>query len=258
MDDAKVETGAIHRPTKRSPCRRGAYRHLTGESLASQVARRVRRAGRGTCTKTVGCLQYARGGHGWRRQLLTVSSRSGWMTDKQDDDGGASDPPAKRLIVIGASVGGVEAVTHLVAHLPRDLPAAVAVVVHHPVEHPSALARILARAGRLPAQDARDGELLRPGRILVAASAHHLVVQDRRTRLLDGARVNRVKPSIDVLFQSAALEYGRELVAVVLTGTYNDGSAGLITVRNLSTRMRQPAAEITDALPLSVKSAAAC
>jgi two-component system, chemotaxis family, protein-glutamate methylesterase/glutaminase len=153
------------------------------------------------------------------------------MTTRHGDDWGASEAPAKRLIVIGASAGGVEAVTNVVAHLPQDLPAAVAVVVHHPVMHPSALAPMLARAGRLPATDAHDGELLRPGRILVAASAHHLVVQDGRAWLLDSARVNRVKPSIDPLFQSAALEYGRELVAVVLTGTHNDGSAGLITVR---------------------------
>jgi two-component system chemotaxis response regulator CheB len=90
---------------------------------------------------------------------------------------------------------------------------------------------MLAQAGRLPATDARDGELLRPGRIVVAATAHHLVVQDGRAWLLDCARVNGVKPSIDPLFQSAALDYGRELVAVVLTGTASDGSAGLVTVR---------------------------
>jgi two-component system chemotaxis response regulator CheB len=153
------------------------------------------------------------------------------MTAKQGADRRASEASAKRLIVIGASAGGVEAVAHVVAHLPQDLPAAVAVVVHHPAAHPSSLATILARAGRLPAIDARDGEVLRPGRIVVAASAHHLVVQDGRARLLDGGRVNRVKPAIDLLFQSAALEYGRELVAVVLTGALHDGSAGLVTVR---------------------------
>ena len=153
------------------------------------------------------------------------------MTTRHGDDGGASEAPAKRLIVIGASAGGVEAVTYVVAHLPHDLPAAVAVVVHHPVTHPSALPSLLARAGRLPATDARNGELLLPGRILVGASAHHLVVQDGRVWLLDSARVNGVTPSIDPLFQSAARAYGRELVAVVLTGTYHDGSAGLITVR---------------------------
>jgi len=154
------------------------------------------------------------------------------MIAARGDDSGACEPPARRLIVIGASAGGVEALTYLVAHLPRDLPAAVAVVVHHPAGHPSALAHILAGAGRLPAHDARDGELLRPGCIVVAASAHHLVVQDGRARLLDCARVNLVKPSIDPLFQSAALEYGRRLVAVILTGTSSDGSAGLITVRH--------------------------
>jgi two-component system chemotaxis response regulator CheB len=153
------------------------------------------------------------------------------MTTRHDDDGSASEAPAKRLIVIGASAGGVVAVTYVVAHLPQDLPAAIVVVVHHPVVHPSALPSVLARAGRLPATGACNGELLRPGRILIAATAHHLVVQDGRVWLHDGARVKGVKPSIDPLFQSAALEYGRELVAVVMTGTRDDGSAGLLTVR---------------------------
>jgi two-component system chemotaxis response regulator CheB len=153
------------------------------------------------------------------------------MTTRHGDDGEASEAPAKRLIVIGASAGGVAAVAYVVAHLPQDLPAAIAVVVHHPVVHPSALPSMLARAGRLPATGAINGELIRPGRILVAASAHHLIVKDGRAWLLDGARVKGVKPSIDPLFQSAALDYGRELVAVVMTGTRDDGSAGLTTVR---------------------------
>ena len=138
---------------------------------------------------------------------------------------------AERLIAIGASAGGVEALTRLVADLPADLPAAVVVVLHHSRGSPSLLAHILARAGLLPAMDARDGYLLQPGCILVAAPGHHLVVQDGRARLLDTPRVNGVKPAIDLLFRSGACEYGPRFVAVILSGMLNDGSAGLIAVR---------------------------
>jgi two-component system chemotaxis response regulator CheB len=180
------------------------------------------------------------------------------MTIRHHDDGFASEAPATRLIVIGASAGGVEAVTYIVAHLPQDLPAAVAVLVHHPITHPSAMPAMLARAGRLPATDARDGELLLPGRILVAASAQHLVVQDGRAWLLDGPRVNGVKPSIDPLFQSAALDYGPGLVAVVLTGTHSDGSAGLITVRRAGgvAVVQDPRDAAYDAMPWNALDAA--
>ena len=153
------------------------------------------------------------------------------MTREADGNGERRERSAERLIAIGASAGGVEALTRLVAELPADLPAAVVVVLHLPPNLPSLLAHILARAGPLPAMEARDGDLLQPGRILVAAPGHHLVVQDGRARLLDAAPVNRVKPAIDPLLQSGAREYGPRLVAVILTGTLHDGSAGLIAVR---------------------------
>jgi two-component system chemotaxis response regulator CheB len=66
---------------------------------------------------------------------------------------------------------------------------------------------------------------------LVAAPGHHLVVQDGRARLLEGDSVNWVKPAIDPLFRSGAREYGSRFVAVILTGMLNDGSAGLVAVR---------------------------
>jgi two-component system, chemotaxis family, protein-glutamate methylesterase/glutaminase len=138
---------------------------------------------------------------------------------------------AECLIAIGASAGGVEALTRVVAELPADLPAVVVVVLHIPPDLPTILPHILARAGHLPVAEARDGDLLQPGRVLVAAPGHHLVVQDGRARLLDAAPVNRVKPAIDPLFRSGAREYGPRLVAVILTGSLNDGSEGLIAVR---------------------------
>ena len=152
---------------------------------------------------------------------------------KPPADGNREKPErsAERLIAIGASAGGVEALTRVVAELPADLPAAVVVVLHIPPDLPSILSHILAHAGPLPVAEARDGDLLQPGRILVAAPGHHLVVQDGRARLLDAAPVNRVKPAIDPLFLSGAREYGPRLVAVILTGSLSDGSEGLIAVR---------------------------
>jgi two-component system chemotaxis response regulator CheB len=141
------------------------------------------------------------------------------------------DRPADRLIAIGASAGGVEALSRLVAGLPEDLPAAVAVVLHLPGGFPSHLAEILSRAGRLRATEARDGSPLKPGCILVAPPGYQLVVQDGRVRLLDEPRVNGVRPAIDLLFQSGAREYSSRMVAVVLTGTLRDGSEGLAAVR---------------------------
>jgi two-component system chemotaxis response regulator CheB len=147
------------------------------------------------------------------------------------ESGADRDRQADRLIAIGASAGGVEALSRLVAGLHDDLPAAVVVVLHLPGGFPSHLAKILDKAGRLPAIEARDGSPLKPGCILVAPPGYHLVVQDGRVRLLDTPRVNGVKPAIDPLFQSGAREYGPRVVAVVLTGTLSDGSAGLAAVR---------------------------
>jgi two-component system chemotaxis response regulator CheB len=153
------------------------------------------------------------------------------MAERRSGSGEAPPRAAERLIAIGASAGGVEALTRLVADLPRDLPASVVVVLHRSPGYSSALAGLLSRAGHLPTEEARHGELLAPGRILIAGPGRHLVVDGGRAWLLDGAPVNRVKPAIDPLFASGARDYGPRLVAVVLTGTLSDGSAGLVEVR---------------------------
>lgn len=140
------------------------------------------------------------------------------------------DEPASSLVVVGASAGGVEALTTLVAGLPEDLPAAVCVVLHLPAGAESRLARILSNAGPLPAAQARDGEPLEPGRILVAPPDHHLVVRDTRALVVRGPHENGLRPSIDTLFRSAAVAYDGRTVAVVLSGTRDDGVAGASAV----------------------------
>ena len=136
------------------------------------------------------------------------------------------DERAPTLVVVGASAGGVEALTTLAAGLPADLDAAICVVLHLYAGAESRLADILARAGALPATQVRGSEPLVRGRIYVAPPDRHLMVQGQRALLGRGAHENGLRPSIDVLFRSAALSYGRRTIAVVLSGARDDGVAG--------------------------------
>ncbi|HJQ74305.1 MAG TPA: chemotaxis protein CheB [Gaiellaceae bacterium] len=138
--------------------------------------------------------------------------------------------PAPTVVVVGASAGGVEALTTLAGGLPEDLDAAVCVVLHLTASAESRLADIVSRAGPLPAVQARGGEQLERGRIYVAPPDRHLVVGDGHALVVRGPHENGVRPSIDVLFRSAALAYGRRTVAVVLSGTRDDGVTGASAV----------------------------
>ncbi|GIF04799.1 chemotaxis protein CheB [Actinoplanes siamensis] len=131
---------------------------------------------------------------------------------------------------MGASAGGVEALRTVVAGLPGDLPAAVLVVLHVPRQAPSALAAILDRSGPLRAATAVDGEAPQPGQIYVAPGDRHLMLIDGRLRLSHGPSENGHRPAVDPLFRSVARALGRRVVAVVLSGSRDDGAAGAETV----------------------------
>jgi two-component system chemotaxis response regulator CheB len=136
-----------------------------------------------------------------------------------------SDPGA--VVAVAASAGGVEALIGLVATLPKDFPAALLVVLHIPPAGPSVLPHILSRSGKLPARHPVDGEALVPGVIFAAPPDRHLRVQDGAVRVVYGPRENGHRPSADALFRSVAQSYGDRSAGVVLSGTMDDGAAGL-------------------------------
>lgn len=140
---------------------------------------------------------------------------------------------AKRLVVVGASSGGIHALRTIVAGLPTDFPAAVCAVVHTSAESPGLLDFILQRAGPLPVSSATEGARLEAGHIYVAPPDHHLLVEPGVLRLTKGPKENRFRPAIDPLFRAAARVYGPAAIGVVLTGNLDDGTAGLRAIKQL-------------------------
>lgn len=135
-----------------------------------------------------------------------------------------------RIVAIGASQGGVDALRALVAKLPGDFPAAILVVVHIGAG-PSLLPSILNEASSLRASHARNGETIESGRIYIAPPDHHLLLTDGKLELSRGPRENWARPAIDPLFRSVAESCGDGAIGLILTGGLNDGTAGLYEIK---------------------------
>lgn len=137
---------------------------------------------------------------------------------------------AKRdIIVIGASMGGLDAICSLLAALPGDLQASIFVVQH--VGKSSLLANIFGRCGSLPVVEPRHCHPIKRGCVYVAPGDHHLLIRNGHIELSKGALENSHRPSIDALFRSASRSYRSRVIALVLSGALDDGAAGVFAVK---------------------------
>lgn len=158
-----------------------------------------------------------------------------------------------RVFVIGASAGGVETLIRLCQELPENLPAAVFVVLHTSPNGPGMLPAILNRHAPLPAEFAQNGDQIMPGKIYIAPPDQHVKIQTGQVELWHGPSVNLLRPAADVTFHSAAQAYGPLAVGVVLSGTRNDGTAGLLSIKEHggTTIVQDPDEAIFSGMPRS-------
>jgi two-component system chemotaxis response regulator CheB len=174
------------------------------------------------------------------------------MANADSDDG-----TPRGVVAVGASAGGVEALTMFAANLATDLPYAILVALHLPPSGPSVLAQILDRSGPLPATTATHGASLEAGRIYVASPDHHLLVHDHRAVLSQGPTENGHRPAINALFRAAALNFGPHAIGVLLSGVLDDGvlGAGAIRSRGGTVVVQSPADALFPAMPMNALSA---
>lgn len=159
-----------------------------------------------------------------------------------------------RLIVIGASAGGVQAISRLLGALPPELDAAICITTHISAHTPSVFHKILASKTRMSVLPAVHGDPLRRGTVYTAVPDRHLMVTDRTIRLTRGPKESRARPAVDVLFRSAAMSFGPRAIGVILSGMLDDGTAGSWAIKDQQgvVLVQDPAEASYPSMPQSV------
>jgi two-component system chemotaxis response regulator CheB len=146
---------------------------------------------------------------------------------------------ASHIVAIGSSLGGLSACREVLWRLPNTFPAAVLIAQHRQAESEPILAGLLAHDGGLAVVEPDDKTPIEPGRVYIAPSNYHMLVEHGGTTiaLSTDPPVRHARPSIDVLFESVAASLGRRAVAVVLTGASDDGSRGALAIKQAGGRV---------------------
>jgi two-component system chemotaxis response regulator CheB len=137
----------------------------------------------------------------------------------------------RNVIVIGASAGGVEALSRLFRGLPEDFPGVIAAVIHRSPIYNSHLAEVLGRNVNLPILEPRDKTSVKPGTIYLGPRDHHMVFVNGHIEVNRGPKEHFTRPACDPLFHSASKKYGPRVVGVLLTGGGDDGVSGFISIK---------------------------
>ncbi|MEY4768350.1 MAG: hypothetical protein RL637_989 [Pseudomonadota bacterium] len=139
-----------------------------------------------------------------------------------------------KLVVIGSSAGGIPLLQNILMALPKSYPLPIVIVSHLPSTSFSHLAQLLSRHCLLPVNTVFDKAEIIPGQVFIAPSGYHLLIETQTQFALSiDPPVQSVRPSIDVLFQSAAEVFEKQLIAVILSGANRDGVQGIATVKAL-------------------------
>ena len=134
------------------------------------------------------------------------------------------------LVVVGTSLGGTAALRAVLSELPGTFPLPIAVVIHRPPQSDDHLPVYFQRGVALGIEEARDKLLPEPGHVYIAPADYHLLVEQGHFALSTDEPVCAARPSVDVMFDSAAAAYGQRLIGVILTGHGKDGAEGLAAV----------------------------
>src|SRR5262249_3279542 len=135
------------------------------------------------------------------------------------------------IVVIGASLGGIDAISRLLARIEPGFPGAMLVALHRSPYHESSLAQVLARGTEHDVKEPEDGDAIEASRVYVAPGDRHLLVEHDVLRVVRGPKEHFTRPAIDPLFRSAATAYGPRVVGVLLTGGGADGTSGLLAIK---------------------------
>lgn len=168
--------------------------------------------------------------------------------------------PATKAIAIGGSAGALEALALILPALPRDFPLPIALVLHLPAQRPNVVPEVLAAGCALQVREAADKEPLLPATLYVAPPGYHLLIERTLTLALSvDEPVRFSRPSIDVLFESAADAYGPALLGVLLSGASDDGAQGLASIKRAGGRtlVQAPESARSPAMPAAGARAAA-
>lgn len=139
-----------------------------------------------------------------------------------------------KMLVIGLSAGGTPLIKQLLAALPKDYSLAIAIVAHLPQGYESNLAEVLNAVTKLPVTMVKDKQAIIAGHVYLAPPDYHLLIEkNQQFALSDDNPVKSVRPSIDVLFSSAAEVFENSLIAVILSGANSDGVGGMLMVKQL-------------------------
>jgi two-component system chemotaxis response regulator CheB len=165
-----------------------------------------------------------------------------------------TDPGAHQLVAIGASWGGLDVLREILRDLPAELDAGVVIAQHRsPESHPTAMRDLLGAVTRLRVTEANDKDEIRPGTAYIAAPDYHLLIEPGLMTLSTDEPVLYARPSIDVLFETAAESYRERCIGVVLTGANDDGARGLARIVELggTAIVQDPETAQRDEMPLA-------